>query len=307
MARILIVEDDAQTANFIAGHLKVAGHKYAVVTNSDKAVQAARKGAADLIVLDVMMPGTSGFEVCRRIRSDAELYTIPILILSAMSGEEEVMHGLAQGADDYVTKPFEVQNLMQRIEALLQANSDVDVLDGATSLPSANAIKREVQKRVSRHEVFSLVSAELVRLREFAYKCGDVARQKAIRHMARTLTKCGKEGDPVNFMVGHMGGGYFVAIINPDWTDEYCRRVRAMCDRHLDTIYKSAGLGQAYQAALKEKDPQRSLPLLEVLVCATTSNRKDTLSSQGLFEVLMKIRSTALATCRHGIHMDRRA
>jgi len=307
MARILIVEDDTRTADFIANHLKVAGHESATVTDSDKAVDAARRGEAELIILDVMMPGASGFEVCRRVRGDADLCTTPILMLSAMAGEEEVMHGLAQGADDYVTKPFGVQNLVQRVEALLQANANVNILDEATELPGANAIKREVQKRITRHEVFSLLSAELVRLREFAHKCGEDPRQRAIRYLSRALKKCGKADDPASFLAGHMGGGYFVVVIRPDWVQEYCERVQAMWQSHVATVYERAGFGQAYQAALAERGGPGGVPLIDVLLCATTRTRKGTLSSQELFEILMKIRGGALAANEAGVHVDRRS
>ena len=166
MARILLVDDDARTAQFIRDHFRNAGHECLVTDRGEKVLDIARSNSIDLLVLDIMLPGgTSGFEVCRRVRADSELYTMPVLMLSAMSADEEVVHGLAQGADDYITKPFDIQNLLQHSEALIRANSDTRALDELTTLPNGNAIKREVQRRVSRQELFALASVELLNLR----------------------------------------------------------------------------------------------------------------------------------------------
>ncbi len=98
MARILIVEDDSRTAEFVGSHLRATGHDCLVAQTGIEALNIARNNGVDLLVLDVMLPGgASGFEVCRRVRSDPNLYTMPILLLSAMSGDEEILHGLAQG------------------------------------------------------------------------------------------------------------------------------------------------------------------------------------------------------------------
>ncbi len=308
MAKILIVDDDIRTAEFISQSLQAAGHECAVTRKGEESLHMAKAGPIDLLVLDVMLPGgVSGFEVCRRFRADSDLYTLPILLLSAMAGEEEVMHGLAQGADDYVTKPFAVPNLVQRVEALLRASADAQNLDEMTSLPCTQSIKREVQKRISRHEIFALVCVELVRLREFAYKCGAEARKKAIRHLARTLRLCGQEMGSDDFMVGHMGGGYFVCILNTERAEKYCDYIMQTWKAHLPSLYESVGFGRAYQDVTGDSGTVRNLPLLDLLICVTTRLRKETLSSQELFEILMKIRSNALAKNQAGLYFDRRA
>jgi GGDEF domain-containing protein len=169
-------------------------------------------------------------------------------------------------------------------------------------------MKREVQRRISRNEVFALVCAELLSLREFAFKCGTDARNKAIRRLARALSRCGPEqGSDDRFSVGHMGGGYFVCIVGADQAEEYCRRVTHVWQSHLASLYESVGSGNAYQQSVKSQPGDRSVPILEPLVCVTKCQRKNTLSSQELFDVLMKIRSKALASKTPGVHLDRRA
>jgi len=306
VARILLVDDDVRTAQFIRDHFRNAGHECLVADRGEKVLDIARSNSVDLLVLDIMLPGgTSGFEVCRRVRADSELYTLPVLMLSAMSADEEVVHGLAQGADDYITKPFDVQNLIQHSEALIRAHSDTHALDELTTLPNGNAIKREVQRRVSRQEVFALASVELLNLREFAYRCGQDARQKAIRHLSRALCICGREQSGGDFMAGHMGGGYFVSIIKPDHVEAYCQRIMQVWEHHLPALYENAGVSQTYKDTLAGTATNK-IPILKLLVCVSARSRKESLNSKELFDVLMKIRANALARQAGGIYLDRR-
>ena len=135
MAKILIVDDDPTTSQVVSEHLARNGHSCSVQKSGKKVVETLQSDRHDLVVLDVMLPYVSGFEICRRVRRDPDLYTTPILIMSAMSNEEEIVHGLSQGADDYVSKPFDIPNFLQRIESLLRTSSTGAVMDELTSLP----------------------------------------------------------------------------------------------------------------------------------------------------------------------------
>ncbi len=307
MARILIVDDDVKTAQFIALNLNAIGHDSVVAANGEEALVSAQKNPVDLVILDVMMPGgASGFQVCRQFRANADLYALPILILSAMSGEEEIRHGLSQGADDYIGKPFEMQNLMQRVDMLLRGNTDITALDEMTSLPAAAAVKRELQRKVSCQDEFVTVSVELMRLREFAYQCGKQARIDAIRQLARILKEAAKQAGADSCIVGHMGGGYFVCLIHPNNTDAYCERIVKSWRDNMAALYTHAGQEKTYRDAVAVAPLGQNVSLTDVLVCMTNHHRRDHVSSQGLFETLTQLRNKALASGSAGIHANRR-
>ena len=116
MARILVVEDERFTVEPVAVYLRASGHACTVEGSGAHALEQLKRAAYDLVVLDVMLPGVSGFEVCRRIRRDAALFRMPVLIVSAMRNEEEVLHGLGQGADDYIVKPVDVPSFRRRVD-----------------------------------------------------------------------------------------------------------------------------------------------------------------------------------------------
>ena len=305
MAKVLIVDDDVLVADFVGSYLRASGHDCLVAQTGMEALNVARGNDVDLIVLDVMLPGgTSGFEVCRRVRSDPDLYTLPILLLSAMSGDEEILHGLAQGADDFVAKPFDVHNLLQRIDGLLRHHQNVNAVDEMTSLPNTWAIKREVQRRVISQEAFVLACAELINLREFGLAHRGESRNKAIRHLGRALKLCGERLGAPGFTVGHMGGGYFICILGASEAERYCTYVSETWKANLPSFYESLDLGKAYQQATAGSG---RIPLLDVLVCATPYAQRASGSVQDLFDVLTQIRNSAMAAKAPGIHFNRRA
>jgi DNA-binding response OmpR family regulator len=122
MTRILVVEDEPGIALGLEDDLKTEGYEVEVIADGAVASRRAREGAFDLILLDVMLPGKDGFEVCRDVRR-AGLRT-PILLLTAKTQEAEKVMGLELGADDYVTKPFGTRELRARIKALLRRGGE---------------------------------------------------------------------------------------------------------------------------------------------------------------------------------------
>jgi len=121
MTRILVVEDEPGIALGLEDDLKLEGYDVEVIGDGAAAARRAREGGFDLILLDVMLPGKDGFEICRELRRAG--MRVPILMLTAKTQEAEKVLGLELGADDYVTKPFATRELRARIKALLRRSS----------------------------------------------------------------------------------------------------------------------------------------------------------------------------------------
>jgi two-component system phosphate regulon response regulator PhoB len=119
-ARILIVEDEEALAMLLRYNLEAAGYEVDSVARGDEADIRLKEKPADLIVLDWMLPGLSGIELCRRLRARPETRQLPIIMLTARGEESEKVRGLATGADDYMVKPFSVPELLARVKALLR-------------------------------------------------------------------------------------------------------------------------------------------------------------------------------------------
>jgi two-component system OmpR family response regulator len=115
---ILVVEDDADIAELVALHLRDEGFAVETAADGETGLAAARSGRHDLVVLDLMLPGVDGLTICRTLRSDTRY--LPILMLTARSAELDRVLGLELGADDYLTKPFSIRELVARVKALLR-------------------------------------------------------------------------------------------------------------------------------------------------------------------------------------------
>jgi two-component system phosphate regulon response regulator PhoB len=126
-ARILIVEDEEALTMLLRYNLEAEGYDVDSVARGDEAETRLKETAPDLIVLDWMLPGISGIELCRRLRARAETRALPIIMLTARGDESEKVRGLATGADDYVVKPFSVPELLERVKALLRRANPVRV------------------------------------------------------------------------------------------------------------------------------------------------------------------------------------
>jgi DNA-binding response OmpR family regulator len=121
MARVLVVDDDVTVREVVVSYLRAGGHAVVEAADGAEALRAMRSDPADLVVLDLMMPGIDGLEVCRRLRAAGD---VPIIMLTALGAEVDRVVGLESGADDYVTKPFSPRELVLRVEALLRRVGD---------------------------------------------------------------------------------------------------------------------------------------------------------------------------------------
>src|SRR5438445_13816534 len=119
-ANILIVEDEEALALLLRYNLEAEGYEVETVARGDEADLLLKEHSPDLVILDWMLPGLSGIELCRRLRARPETQQLPIIMLTARGEETERVRGLATGADDYIVKPFSVPELLARIRALLR-------------------------------------------------------------------------------------------------------------------------------------------------------------------------------------------
>jgi DNA-binding response OmpR family regulator len=148
--RVLVIEDDAEIADVLRRFLRQEGHDVRTAADGEQAIPAAAEFVPDLVILDLGLPGIDGVEVCRQLRSDGD---VPILILTARTELEDRVEGLDSGADDYLVKPFERQELLARIRALLRRRPP----RGSASLTvgdlSLNPDTREVSRGERRIEL----------------------------------------------------------------------------------------------------------------------------------------------------------
>ena len=131
---ILVVEDDPDIKELISFNLSNQGHQVFEANTGELGIEKAREKLPDLILLDLMLPGIHGLDVCRIIKADQETKDIPIIMVTAMGQEEDIIKGLETGADDYITKPFSIKVLLARVSAVLRRSFEEYDQDSDKSL-----------------------------------------------------------------------------------------------------------------------------------------------------------------------------
>ena len=234
------------------------------------------------------------FEICRRVHADPSLYALPIMMVSAMDSEEEMRHGFAQGADDYVTKPFRLEALLGRVESLL-ASSKAPMIDPMTSLPGHRFIRLELQKAINLHSEFALAYIEVQRLGEYVRLAGADERVKIVRSLSQIIQEQGKVLQDPAFRAGHMGGGHFVCIMS-----------RASARTFGESVENAWRLSLASPSGgVRPKSTSQSVPL-ELLVCLTPSKGGGSQSVAEYFEILSHLRDKAIHAKQTGLYYDQR-
>jgi two-component system, OmpR family, response regulator RegX3 len=179
--RILLVEDESAIAEAVVYALRDAGFEVDAAGDGDAALEASRRGSYDLMILDLLLPGLPGLDVCRTVRAESDL---PILVLTAREGELDRVLGLETGADDYVTKPFSMAELTSRVRALLRRRA----LDRSRSagIRTVGALRLDVNRHAATidERPLQLTPSEYRLLTLLASEPGRVfTREELVRHL----------------------------------------------------------------------------------------------------------------------------
>jgi len=259
-----MVEDDAKLARAVGRGLRHEGYAVDVVGDGDAALMRAAVWDYDAVVLDVMLPGRDGFEVCRRIKHDPAMAHVPVLILTAQRGIEDRLGGFDAGADDYLAKPFDPRELLARVTALLRLAQRGRDRNPTTGLPGGEAIYQELERRRQIGAAFSVAYFDLDFFKPFADRFGFAVADAAIREAAAAMTTVAR-GRPDVF-VGHVGGDDFVLCCPPGDAAQLAEDARRRFDvgvrRHLPP---GIGEGDRYRGVDRDGN-EREFPLTRLSV-----------------------------------------
>lgn len=140
MTTILVIDDDELVSRTLQRALKMYGYHVMVSNSGTEGLQLARRHKPDLFILDIMMPGADGYQVCRQIRGDPMLSDLPVLFLTAKLKDEDKIEGFRAGADDYLTKPFNMEELQLRVKAIMRRIAPTDSAPASTDVVAGDVV-----------------------------------------------------------------------------------------------------------------------------------------------------------------------
>lgn len=174
--KILIIEDDEHIQELLRFNLQTNGYDVIMASDGLQGLEMAKENQPDMILLDLMLPKMDGLDVCRAVKSDAQMMTIPIIMLTAKGSETDKVLGLELGADDYLTKPFSIRELMARIKAVLRRGSKESEPAEPSKMVTIDNLIIDIEKHVVHRDgiEFQLTLKEFELLRELVSNRGKV-------------------------------------------------------------------------------------------------------------------------------------
>ncbi len=213
--RILVVEDDFDISNMLQLYFKSLGYEVFVAPRGGDALALTRQKLPNVIVLDIMLPDIDGYEVCRLLRTNLRTSHIPILFLTQKDERSDKIHGLELGADDYITKPFDVEELRLRVRNTIKRAEMEQLTSPSTGLPSGRLIEQQLRQLLRRND-WGLLYIGVDGLDAFNEVYGFVAGEEVLRFTGMLLNDAVEEMGTMDDFVGHIGGDDFIIVTQKD-------------------------------------------------------------------------------------------
>lgn len=264
--RILVVEDDFDISNMLRIYFSGQGYDVQVAPRGGDALTLTRKQLPQLIVLDIMLPDMNGYDVCRELRSTTRTSHIPIIFLTQKDERSDKIAGLELGADDYITKPFDIEELKLRVKNQIDRAERDNYTDPNSGLPSSSLIEEKLRELMREDQVWSYLDIKIAHFEPFKDVYGFVAGNEVLRFMALIMGEVLDELGTPNDFVGHAGSDNFVAVTYSDKVETLIERLTKRfaddAQQHYSFIDRERGF------MMKEDD---KVPLM-TLALGTVSN-----------------------------------
>lgn len=306
MSKILIVDDEEHVRQLLETFLRLEGYETVTAASGEAAIEATKRELPHLILLDLMLPDLDGMAVCKRLRQTIRTTYIPIVMLTARQGVGEKVEALNLGADDYVTKPFDLHELLARIRTQLR-HVELGLLSELTGLPGNTLIERAIGQLVRSHdEKWAILYIDIDRFKAFNDVYGFVRGNELIKALARIVDSVvGQAGNDISF-VGHIGGDDFVAIVRSEQVDEVCRRILLLFDEEVRKHYAPEDFERGYIATEDRQGRLSVFPVVSLSIGVVTNQYKQVDSVGMVGKLAAEVKSKAKSLPGSTYYVDRR-
>ena len=235
-SKILIVEDDLDVAEMLNAYFRVQGYDVFTVNWGEDGVRAAQTVLPDLMILDIRLPDIDGYEVARRVRMDRRTNEIPIIFLTEKRERIDRLQGFEVGADDYITKPFDVQELRLRVRNALKRVSQGSLTNPVSGLPEGPLVEERLSDVIHKSG-WALLHICINHLDAFREAYGFVASDDVLRAISLMIYNTMKESGSTDDFLGHISPTDFVVVVSPANLPSFQERIRSRLEQSLDYFY----------------------------------------------------------------------
>jgi PleD family two-component response regulator len=244
------VEDDGDIANMLKIYFTGLQYDVDVANRGRDALEKTRQVLPHLIVLDIMLPDIDGYEVCRTLRTNTRTSHIPVIFLTQKDERSDKLQGLELGADDYITKPFDIEELKLRVQGAIRRAERESLTDPRSGLPAGRLIEEQL-RRIIREKSWALLDLRINNFEGFKDVYGFVAGDDVLRFSAMLIGEVVDEVGTPNDFIGHAGGDNFVIITTVEAAPAIRQRIKDRFAEEVQSHYNFIDRQQGFIQAPK--------------------------------------------------------
>jgi len=243
--KIMIVDDEPDILSMLQLYFERNNYNVVITHHGEDAVRKAIQSPPDLIILDIVLPDIDGYEVCTRLRQNLHTKYIPIIFLSQRNDRKDKLRGLELGADDYITKPFDIEELLLRVQNTLRRGERESYTDAQSRLPSIRIIE-EYLRDIIKKEGWSFMDIHINQFQPFREKYGFLAASDVLRFVAMLMNEISNQFGSAEDFVGHAGGENFVMITQEANTAQILPELKKRFNEEILTHYNFSDRDQGF-------------------------------------------------------------
>ena len=273
--KVLVVDDEPVICSLVADTLQNDGQEVVWALNGTQGLKLAKEEKPDLIILDIMMPDMDGYEVCRQLRRNFRTSNIPIIMLTALDQTPEIVKGMDEGADDYITKPFHPRELRSRVRSHLHRSKRDRQSSPLTGLPGNLAVEQALKERIESGRLFAVCYFDLDNFKpyndKYGFMAGDIVLKMLSEFIISAILEVGNESD----FIGHEGGDDFIVVTTPERAEAICQDVITRFDEAILHQYDEEDRAQGYCVSHDRLRKEVPFPLMTVSIAIITNERRE--------------------------------
>ncbi len=272
-SRLLVVEDDIDIANMLKIYFSGMNFEVDVAHRGNDALEKTKHALPHLIVLDIMLPDIDGYEVCRNLRTSTRTSHIPVIFLTQKDERSDRLQGLELGADDYITKPFDIEELKLRVQGAIRRSERESLTDPRSGLPAGRLIEEQL-RRIIREKDWALLDMRVNDFDPFKDVYGFVAGDELMRFTAMLITEVVDLLGTSDDFIGHAGSDNFIIITNNEAAPLIKKNIKERFAAEVLTHYNFIDRQQGFMAAPKTNGVIEKVPFMTLSVGIISPSRQ---------------------------------
>lgn len=264
--RLVVADDQEDLLSLMKDALEMEGYSVRAASNGQEALDLIKADPPDVVVLDLWMPLKSGFEVCQELKSDAVFQHLPIIILSATTDREKRIAGLELGADDFVTKPVDLVELLARIRMIVRRTRQGLDANPLTHLPGNVSIQARISGVIAAGRPLAVLYLDLNNFKAYNDVYGYESGDKVIKATGMVILEASRKIGGEKDFVGHIGGDDFIVVTAPDRMEDLAREIIRSFDRLSPSFYKEEDRKRGKIRTKDRRGKEVEFPLLSIAI-----------------------------------------